>query len=169
MLQSSLLPGLLFHLCSSDQLTRLPVRKRIVSSAESQNDLRTSTNTPSTSNMRILGSAIVFGDATQELKQKISSSAMRDTDSTLASSRHTSPASCLGHHGFRYASRFHTPRHINLKQLVQLLQSNRLRQIAIHSTRHALLAISFHRVRCQRHYRLAPYGALLFLPDGSGR
>src|SRR5271169_3520413 len=55
MFQSSLFPGLLFHLCSSDHVTRLPVRKRIVSSPESQYERRTSTNTPSTSKIRICG------------------------------------------------------------------------------------------------------------------
>jgi len=75
MLQSSLLPGLLFHLCSSAHVTRLPVMKRIVSSPESQYERRTSTNTPSTSKMRIFGSAIVFEGGTQEFEQKISSTA----------------------------------------------------------------------------------------------
>src|SRR5580700_6031345 len=75
MLQSSLLPGLLFHLCSSAQESRFPVRKRIVSSPESQYERRTSTSTPSTSKMRILGSAIFFAAVTEELEQKIPPSA----------------------------------------------------------------------------------------------
>src|SRR5580700_5594678 len=62
MFQSSLLPGLLFHSCSSAHACRLPVRKRMVSRAESQYDRRTSTSTPSTSKTRICGSKDnVFG------------------------------------------------------------------------------------------------------------
>src|SRR6202035_5551108 len=55
MLQSSLFPGLFFHLYSSAQVTRFPVRNRIVSSAERQKLSRTSTKTPSTSKIRIFG------------------------------------------------------------------------------------------------------------------
>src|SRR5580658_5546800 len=73
--QSSLFPGLLFHLCSSLHETRFPVTNRIVSSADSQYDRRTSTKTPSTSNIRIFGSAIDFAEVTQELEQKFPCSA----------------------------------------------------------------------------------------------
>src|SRR5579864_6064267 len=55
MLQSSLLPGLFFHLCSCAQVTRLPVKNRTVSRAERQKLSRTSTRTPSTSKIRIWG------------------------------------------------------------------------------------------------------------------
>src|SRR5579859_935951 len=55
MLQSSLLPGLFFHLYSCAQVTRLPVKNRTVSRAERQKLSRTSTRTPSTSKIRIWG------------------------------------------------------------------------------------------------------------------
>src|ERR1700751_305175 len=55
MLQSSLFPGLFFHLCSSAHVTRFPVRNHVVSSAERQKLSRTSTKTPSTSKIRISG------------------------------------------------------------------------------------------------------------------
>src|SRR5579859_3010353 len=55
MLQSSLLPGLFFHLYSCAQVTRLPVKNRTVSRAERQKLSRTSTRTPSTSKIKIWG------------------------------------------------------------------------------------------------------------------
>src|SRR6478672_5862398 len=55
MLQSSLFPGLFFHLYSSAHVTPFPVRNRIVSSADRQKLCRTSTSTPSTSNIKIFG------------------------------------------------------------------------------------------------------------------
>jgi hypothetical protein len=57
----------------------------MVSKAESQNDRRTSTSTPSTSKIRIVGNEIVFDEVTQELEQKISSRANRFFLSTFSS------------------------------------------------------------------------------------
>src|SRR5579863_2844410 len=71
-----------FHLCSSRQVARLPVRNVSVSSADSQNDSRTSTSTPSTSKIKIFGSEILFAAPTQELEQKNSSSANPRTEPT---------------------------------------------------------------------------------------
>jgi hypothetical protein len=57
----------------------------MVSRAESQNDRRTSTSTPSTSKTSIFGSENAFDEVTQELEQKISFPANRFFLSTLSS------------------------------------------------------------------------------------
>src|SRR5277367_732079 len=58
--QSSLYPGLLFHLCNSAYVTRFPVKYCTVSSADRQYVPRTSTSTPSTSKIKISGCRASF-------------------------------------------------------------------------------------------------------------
>src|ERR1700730_14893985 len=55
MRQSSLFPGLFFHLYNSAQVTRFPVKNRIVSSAERQKLSHGWTKTPSTSKIKMSG------------------------------------------------------------------------------------------------------------------
>src|SRR5690349_16268827 len=70
MFQSSLKPGLLFQRCNSAYVARFPVRYRTVSRADRQYVPRTSTSTPSTSKIRILGCNFVLAEATESLEQK---------------------------------------------------------------------------------------------------
>src|SRR5208337_2512035 len=58
MVQSSLLPGMRFHSRNSAHVGFLPVRCWMVCSPERQYVSRTSTSTPSTSKIRILGSSL---------------------------------------------------------------------------------------------------------------
>src|SRR6266849_1035274 len=174
MLQSSLFPGLFFHLCSSAHVTRFPVRNRVVSSAERQKLSRTSTKTPSTSKIRISGvRASRFrlrkvGKESSLSKPKVSPPSLSPS-SLSRFPRFTVRYSSFGSLDTDHRAQFRVPILQRLFEIIiQLLRPDRFGQISVHARAQAFFPIAFHRVRSQCNDHLMFSARLLLLADRRG-